>query len=155
MAEITFKKVKPNDANLIALIADCYLKEWNISKEITIQKITSFTTEKIPFQVIMYVNDIPIATGGIYTHVSLLDREPKFKVYTPWLALVYTINEYRNKGYGALLCEEIQGLGKAQGLSELFLFTHTAEKLYSKLNWETMERLKVGDKQIIVMKKLL
>jgi len=37
----------------------------------------------------MTIDGLPTATGGVYDHVGLIDREPRFKVYSPWLALVF------------------------------------------------------------------
>ena len=153
--KINYQLVKPGDKQTIDLIANWYVSEWNIPKEITIQKLSHFPDQGFPFQVLMTIDDIPVATGGIYEHVALLDREPKFKVYKPWLALVYTIPDNRNKGYGALLCEKIQGMAKDRGLKEIFLFTHTAESLYRRLGWEQLERIEIGEKNIVVMKKQL
>lgn len=147
--------VKSGDKQTIELIANWYLSEWNIAKDITIQKLSNFPENAVPFQVLMTIDDIPVATGGICEHVALLDREPRFKMYTPWLALVNTTKENRGKGYGALLCEKIQSMAKERGLKELFLFTHTAESLYKRLNWEQLERIELGGKNIVVMKKQL
>lgn len=155
MNKIYYQLVKPSDKQILELIADWYLSEWNIAKEITIQKINCFPDTGFPFQVLMTVDDLPVATGGIYTHVSLLDREPRFRVYQPWLALVYTTTENRKKGYGALLCEQIQNMAKDSGLKEMYLFTHTAESLYKRLGWQQMERIQIGDKDIVVMKMKL
>lgn len=152
---ISFQKVTHYDKELIDLIADWYLQEWNIPKEQTIQKISSFPIDSIPFQIVLTIDGVPIATGGIYDHVGLLDREPRFRVYTPWLALVLTIPEHRNLGYGKLLCEKIQNSSKDLGLKEIFLFTHTAETLYKRLNWQELERLNLNDRYIVVMKKNL
>jgi GNAT superfamily N-acetyltransferase len=80
----------------------------------------------------MTLDNIPIATGRLYNHVGLLDKQPKFKIYKHWLALVYTVSEYRRKGYGALLCNYIQQHAKEMVLKEIFLFTHTAESLYKR-----------------------
>jgi hypothetical protein len=101
---ITYQLLKPEDKENIALIANWYLSEWNIPKEKTIQNLESVATSSDQFQILMMFNGVPIATGGIYNHVGLIDREPKFKVYKNWLALVYTIPGERKKGFGALIC---------------------------------------------------
>ncbi len=152
---ISFQKITPDDQQLIELIADWYLQEWNIAKVQTIQKLASFPTDSIPLQILMTIDDLAIATGGIYHYVGLLDIESRFRIYRPWLALVYTIPAYRNLGYGALLCLKIQDVAKDLGLKEIFLFTHTAENLYKRLDWQELERLTLNDREIIVMKKKL
>lgn len=153
MDSIAYQIVKPSDKKLIELIANWYFKEWKIDTEKTIQRLSDFPIDGLPFQVIMKLNDIPIATGGIYHHVGLLDIEPRFKSLGPWLALVFTTNENRNKGYGALLCESIHKISKEHGFNEIFLFTHTAESLYKRLGWEQLERINLQDKDIAIMKK--
>jgi GNAT superfamily N-acetyltransferase len=152
MAAIKFKTVTPADGDTIALIADWYLKEWNIPKQATIEKLKIVTAEPEQVQVLITLDNLPIATGGLYNHVALLDREPKFKIYKNWLALVYTKPENRNKGYGALICKHIQQHANKMGLKEIFLFTHTAESLYKRLGWQQVERLVAGGKDIVVMK---
>ena len=155
MNNISYQRIKPDDKKLIELIADWYLEEWNIDKEKTIQQISTFPDNGTPFQIIMTLNDIPIATGGIYNHVGLQDIEPKFKVLDPWLALVFTKNGHRRKGYGALLCEQIQETAKNMSIKEIFLFTHTAETLYKRLAWQQLERINLKGRDIVVMKKEL
>ncbi len=152
---IAFIRITPNDTDLISLIADRYFDEWNIDKSTTINRLNAFPDSGIPFQLVMMLDGIPIATGGVYDHVGLLDAEPRLKVYHPWLALVYTMPEHRGKGYGALLCEEIQAQAKSTRTDMLYLFTHTAESLYKRLGWEEMERIALKGKDIAIMKKEL
>lgn len=150
-----FQIVQPADESTIRVIAEWYLREWNIPEDKTIQKLKSFTRDGSQFHVLLKLNNDPIATGGHYHHVGLLDQEPRFKVYKNWLALVYTIPGRRGQGLGALLCEYIERLSKDRGIKELFLFTDTAERLYARLGWNELERLTLGERNIIVMKKEL
>jgi N-acetylglutamate synthase-like GNAT family acetyltransferase len=103
----------------------------------------------------MLLDGSPIATGGVYHHVGLLDAMPRLKEFQPWLALVYTLPEHRGKGYGASLCEEIQAQAKTMGTTDLFLFTYTAESLYKRLGWQQLERVELKGKDIAVMKREL
>jgi GNAT superfamily N-acetyltransferase len=155
MSRILFQKVKPDDKKPIELIAGWYEREWKIASQITIQKISSYPAEGIPFQILMTVDGLPVATGGLYHEVGLLDYEPKYRIYGPWLALVYTAPKNRNKGYGALLCQKIQEISKDLGLKEIFLYTFTAETLYKQLGWEELERTNYKGKDAVVMKKKL
>jgi GNAT superfamily N-acetyltransferase len=152
MTNINYRIVKPEDDDTIELIAKWYLTEWNIPTQTTVDNIKNLSVESLQFQVLMTLDDLPVATGGLYNHVGLLDREPKFKIYKNWLALVYTIPDKRNKGLGALLCNNIQDHSKGIGLNEIYLFTHTAESLYKRLGWQQIERIELGGKNIVVMK---
>jgi GNAT superfamily N-acetyltransferase len=155
MTDIKYKIITPDDNENIELIADWYLSEWNIPVQTTIEKTKKLSAENYEFQVLMTLDNKPIATGGLYNHVGLLDREPRLKIYKNWLALVYTKPDNRGKGLGALICKHIQDRSKDLGLNDIYLFTHTAESLYKRLGWEQLERLALGGKDIVVMKKEL
>ncbi|WP_079702509.1 GNAT family N-acetyltransferase [Daejeonella lutea] len=153
MAEIKYQIITPDDNENIKLIADWYLSEWNIPVQTTINKTKMLSPANHEFQILMTVNSIPIATGGLYNHVGLLDRESRFKIYKNWLALVYTKPDNRGNGLGALICKRIQSHAKDLGLKDIYLFTHTAENLYKRLAWQKLERLSLGGKDIVIMKK--
>jgi GNAT superfamily N-acetyltransferase len=153
--DIDYKKITPADAVVIDLIADWYFEEWSIDKATTVERLKGFQNDGIPFQLVMTLNGLPIATGGVYNHVGLLDAVPRLNEFKPWLALVYTLPEHRGKGYGAILCEEIQRIANELGTKELYLFTHTAERLYKRLGWEQLERIDLKGKDIAIMKKEL
>ena len=155
MNEIKYQIIKPDDNEIIELIASWYLSEWNIPVLTTIEKTKKLSSDNYEFQVLMTLNNKPIATGGLYNHVGILDKEPKLKIYKNWLALVYTRPENRGKGLGALICNHIQDHSKDVGLKDIYLFTHTAENLYKRLGWQQLERLALGGKDIVVMKKEL
>src|SRR5687767_11249695 len=108
MSDLQFHEVQPQDTEIITLIASWYLSEWKIPVEKTIQRLHTVTTDPAQMQILLTFNGIPIATGGVYDHVGLLDHEPRFKVYKNWLALVYTAPEKRHQGLGAVLCKHIQ-----------------------------------------------
>jgi GNAT superfamily N-acetyltransferase len=152
MTDIKFQILTPDDNEQIELIADWYLNEWNIPVQTTKEKIKNLSTDNYEFQVLMTLEDKPIATGGLYNHVGLLDKEPRLKIYKNWLALVYTKPDNRGKGLGALICKYIQDHSKDIGLKDIYLFTHTAENLYKRLGWQQIERLALGNKDIVVMK---
>ena len=155
MKEIKYQIIKPDDNENIKIIADWYLSEWNIPVQTTIEKTKKLSIDNFEFQILMTLNSKPIATGGLYNHVGLLDREPRLKIYKNWLALVYTEPDFRGKGLGALICNHIQEHSKDLGLKDIYLFTHTAESLYKRLEWRQLERLALGGKDIVVMKKEL
>lgn len=152
---IQFQLISPSDDESIQLIANWYLSEWNIPIQTTIDKIKRLSVDNHEFQVLMTLNNEPIATGGLYNHVGILNYEPRLKMYKNWLALVYTRPEFRGRGFGADLCNHIQDYSKSLGLKDLYLFTHTAENLYRRLGWEVMERVALGERNVVVMKKEL
>ena len=155
MTDIKYKIITPNDNENIELIADWYLSEWNIPIQTTIEKTKKLSVDNYEFQILMTLDNKPIATGGLYNHIGLVDREPRLKIYKNWLALVYTKPNNRGKGLGALICNQIQDHSKALGLKDIYLFTHTAENLYKRRAWQQLERIALSGKDIVVMKKEL
>jgi GNAT superfamily N-acetyltransferase len=153
--EIKYRIVTKDDSDIIELISNWYLEQWNIPKKITIQRLNDFSSDGSQFQVLLTINGIPTATGGLYDHVGLIDKEPRFKIHKNWLALVYTVPDQRHKRIGTLLCCYIERYAKKAGVNEMFLFTDTAERLYARLGWKELERLSLGDRNIVVMKKEL
>lgn len=155
MSEIKYQLIEPGDIKNIEFIAGWYLSQWNIPFQITIEKTKNLSTNNGEFQVLMTLDDKPISTGGLYNHPGLLDNEPKFKFYKNWLTLVYTIPKERQKGYGALICNYIQDYSKKMGFEKMYLFTDTAERLYNRLGWTELERLQLGNRNVVIMEKNL
>lgn len=153
--DICFTLLHPEAIGDINQIAEWYVSEWNIPKEQTLQKLTQLPSGNSQFQVMMSVDGVPLATGGLYNHVGILDKIPRLAIHPHWLALVYTLPEHRGQGYGALLCEYIEQYARGLGLKELALFTHTAESLYRRLGWQQTERIAAGGRDIVVMTKML
>jgi GNAT superfamily N-acetyltransferase len=153
MINIKFHIIQPTDLETIKLIADWYLKQWNIPTEITVKRLQTITADKEQFQVLMTIDSTPVSTGGLYNHVGLLDKEPRLKIYKKWLALIYTTPDKRSKGYGALICKFIQDHAKNLGLTKIHLFTDTAERLYTRLGWTEVEKITVSDRNIVIMTK--
>jgi GNAT superfamily N-acetyltransferase len=155
MTDFHFEILQPGDISHAICIADWYFQEWKIPKEKTLQRLHAITTDVVQFQAIMLLQGIPVATGGLYHHVGLLDKEPRFNVHRHWLALVYTVPEKRQQGLGAQLCTYIQEHAHTRGVKEMHLFTDTAERLYQRLGWQAIERVVLGERKVVVMKKKL
>lgn len=153
--DISFQFITPGNTTGITLIAGWYASEWKIPQETSVEKLRQLPAGNSQFQVMMLVEGIAVATGGVYNHVGILDKIPHLNAHKHWLALVYTLPEFRQRGYGAILCEYIQEHAAGLGLKELCLFTHTAESLYRRLAWEQVERMDANGKDVVVMKKAL
>lgn len=155
MNSVDFKIVQSTDQLYFIQIANWYFLEWQIPVDHTIKRLQNLTADKEQFQILMTIDGRPVATGGVYDHVSLIDKKPELKIYKKWLALVYTIPEQRGRGYGASLCNYIHNYCRVLGFEKIHLFTHTATTFYQKLGWKELERLAIHNRNIIVMKKTL
>ena len=152
---ITFTLIDENDEASIQTIAGWYQQEWDISPLSTKQRLAGISVSGLPFHVLMEVDGLPIATGGVHFSVSLLTSHPRLSVHKYWLALVYTLPAFRNQGYGSMLCSKIESIANARGIECLHLFTHTAESLYKKLGWKQIDSIDKLEKQVVIMHKFL
>jgi len=139
--------------SLIPLIAKWYNSEWNIPIETSINGLKDKLNRTIPLQIVIFLNEIPVATGGIYENVKLLDVEPRFKQYGPWLALLYTMPPYRERGIGTYLCNSLDAEVLKQGLTKYYLYTYTAEKFYLRHGWNILEDIVYKTNNTVVMYK--
>lgn len=155
MSEIDFSIVQHDDQQTQRLISDWYFSEWQIPIETTMKRLQAITGDQNQFQVLLTLNGTPVSTGGIYDHVGLLDKEPDLKVHKKWLALVYTIPEERQRGYGAAICNYIAERSKILGFNKIHLFTDTAASLYQRLGWVQIQCFTINSRNIVVMEKLI
>jgi GNAT superfamily N-acetyltransferase len=151
MAEIDFHILTQGDQNKFQLIASWYLEYWKIPTDKSIKKLEKVAASESEFHVLMTLDNVPIATGGLHHHTGLQDKVPRFKIYKDWLALVYTIPGERGKGYGGLLCSYITNRARERGMEKIYLYTDTAENLYQRLGWSVLEKVAMGERNVTVM----
>ena len=65
--------------------------------------------------------------------------------YTPWIANVYVLEEYRGLGYGRVLIESIPDFMKKLNIKTIYLHTRHIN-LYEKFGFEKYQELVLGDK---------
>ncbi len=153
--KIEFIKLNNQPLEYINLISEWYFLEWGIDLDQTKEKLNHIIKSKDQFQILLLCNHIPVATAGVYHEVGLTQKIPEYKIYKNWLALVYTIPSFRGRGLAKLLCQEIEKNSLSINVTTLYLFTDTAETLYKKMNWEILERISYGERNIVIMKKEL
>ena len=150
---ISFHKVLSNENDLIELIAKWYLKEWDIPVEQTHERLANLPNDDVIFQLLLINDGEPVATGGLYNKVGLLNIHPKFLKFKPWVALLFTNEKKRNQGFGEKLLFKIEDIANELGFKELYLHTFTAEKLYLRNNWKSFDRVEYKGHITAVMKK--
>ena len=150
---ISFHKVRSNENDVVELIADWYLKEWNIPVERTHRRLTNLPNDDVIFQLLLLKDNEPVATGGLYHKVGLLNVHPKFLKFKPWVALLLTTEKNRNQGFGEKLLFKIEDISHELGFKELYLHTFTAEKLYLRNSWKPFDRVEYKGHITAVMKK--
>ena len=77
-----------------------------------------------------------------------LDTRPDLD---PWLGGLFVLPEYRNRGVGTILMNRATEEARKLNVAKLYLWTHTAERLYQRLGWQLVERTDYFGKQAVVM----
>jgi GNAT superfamily N-acetyltransferase len=80
--------------------------------------------------------------------------DPKHDL-TPWLAALYVAPDYRNRGIASALVRAIEQHAQDVGCQELYLYTVTAEPLYTKLGWTGRDRFESSGEQFVLMSRKL
>ncbi|MBX2843003.1 MAG: GNAT family N-acetyltransferase [Flammeovirgaceae bacterium] len=152
-AKINIQKLNSNDLTVISKIADWYLAEWDTPRERTISRFSSQPNQDVLFQLVLSVDNKLKAAGGIAHKVEILKVHKKLIKYQPWVALLYVAKDFRNRGLGKMLLEEIEECAKEQNLKKIYLYTFTAESLYKKCGWKVIERVLYKGHNTVVMEK--
>jgi GNAT superfamily N-acetyltransferase len=74
---------------------------------------------------------------------------------TPWLAALYVAPEFRKLGIASALVRAIEQHARSVGCGELYLYTITAEPLYTKLGWTVRDRFESKSEKFVLMAREL
>jgi len=79
--------------------------------------------------------------GALLGSVTLVDCDmDTHDNLWPWLAGLYVHPSVRNQGIGGALTRHATVKVQKMEIGELYLYTSTAERLYSRLGWHTVDR---------------
>jgi GNAT superfamily N-acetyltransferase len=129
---------RPDLAPLVALwLWQAFWRAGGHSLE-TIQSLVqnSVTAGAMPRTFVLLVDDAPVGTASLVTHD--LDERPDL---TPWLAGVYVEPQARGNGYATHLIAAVEAACRAKSIATLWLYTDTAERIYARIGWQTVETI--------------
>jgi GNAT superfamily N-acetyltransferase len=95
---------------------------------------TAATTGVMPRTLVLLVDGEPVGTTSLTAHD--LEERPDL---TPWLAGMFVVPHARGRGYAGLLVAAIEQTARAASISPLWLYTNTAERIYARAGWRTVE----------------
>ncbi|WP_193171051.1 GNAT family N-acetyltransferase [Nisaea nitritireducens] len=70
-----------------------------------------------------------------------------------WLASVYVPPAFRKTGIASALIEAVEREAALRDIACMYLYTNTAEQLYTRLGWEVSERFQRGPEGFTIMRK--
>jgi GNAT superfamily N-acetyltransferase len=102
----------------------------------------------LPRTFVLLQGNAPIGMVSIVEHD--LDIRPEL---APWLASLVVDRAARGRGHSRALVGFIEQFAHENGVETLWLFTWSAEGLYTKLGWRAAERLQHNGREVVVMNK--
>ena len=143
-----------NCPGLVDEIARLSWKEW---QEIYQQRKQTLEHSLRNYRDRMNTDRLPLTLvalhrGELVGMVSLkfhdMDTRPDLD---PWVGGLLVLPEWRNRGVGTMLMHRGTKEARRLNVPRLYLWTHSAEKLYHKLGWQVVERTNYFGKKAVVM----
>lgn len=136
----------------VSTLASWIIKEWgHLLPEANFDTLVSelkqrTTVHRIPETFVALVDGRVIGTASIVEHDMLTRKE-----LSPWLAAVFVVPEYRNRGIGSKLVRRVMQEAEILGLNKLYLFTPDRMRFYSCLGWNILESTEYRGEKVIIM----
>jgi predicted N-acetyltransferase YhbS len=92
---------------------------------------------QMPLTLVASLERCPVGTVTLLAHDVDTDQWPEL---SPWLAAVYVVPGYRQRGIGAALVNAIVAQATALGVGSPYLSTVGREEFYARLGWEVVDR---------------
>jgi GNAT superfamily N-acetyltransferase len=103
-------------------------------------------TDRLPLTLVaLHRNEL---VGMVSLKFHDMDTRPDLD---PWLGGLLVLPEWRNRGIGTMLTHRATDEARRLNISPLYLWTHSAERLYRKLGWQVVERTNYFGKEAVVM----
>jgi N-acetylglutamate synthase-like GNAT family acetyltransferase len=99
-----------------------------------------------PQTLVLLSDDAPIGTVTLARND--LDERPEL---TPWLAGVFVIPERRGRGYVYRMLEAFDAACRIADIKTAWLYTNTAERVYLRAGWQTVEIIQRPEKQPVTL----
>jgi N-acetylglutamate synthase-like GNAT family acetyltransferase len=108
----------------------------------------SVTANQMPRTFVLLADGIPVGTASLVAQ----DLETR-RDLTPWLAGVFVEPNARRHGHANRLVAAVEAECRAISVSTLWLYTRTAERLYARAGWRTVEQIMFNGKAYALMRR--
>ncbi len=128
----------PADPALVEIIAGWHQETWgHLTGRSHAERIQEFdeqlASDRIPLTVVAFAAGRPVGSASLL--VEDMDTHPD---WTPWLASVFVLPEFRRRGIGERLCRRIVAEARRLGVPRLYLFTPDKAPFYEKMGWQAL-----------------
>ncbi|TNC09379.1 GNAT family N-acetyltransferase [Methylobacterium terricola] len=102
----------------------------------------------MPRTCVLLADDEPVGMASLAAH----DLDPRPDL-TPWLAGVYVAPPARGRGHAVRLVAAVEAEARSLGVPTLWLYTRSAEALYARIGWRTVDRFPYREKTYALMRR--
>jgi GNAT superfamily N-acetyltransferase len=95
---------------------------------------SSVTADRLPRTFVLCADEQPVGTASLVAED--LEERPHL---TPWLAGVFVIPGARGRNYVRHLIAAVEAEARSAAIDTLWLYTDTAERVYARAGWRTVE----------------
>ncbi len=128
---------------------DAWWRRHGHSFDQTLQAVQgSVTARPMPRTFILLVDGRPVGTASLAARD--LDERPDL---SPWLAGVFVLPDARGRGCAGRLIAAVEEECRAASTTTLWLYTRTAERLYARNGWRTVETFARNGKTYALMRR--
>jgi GNAT superfamily N-acetyltransferase len=105
-------------------------------------------TGPTPRTCVLLRDDEPVGMASL----AARDLDPRPDL-TPWLAGVFVAPPARGRGYAVRLVAAVEAQAASLRVPTLWLYTRSAEALYARIGWRTVERFAYREKDYALMRR--
>lgn len=102
----------------------------------------------MPRTFVLLADNEPVGTASLVAHD--LDERPDL---TPWLAGVFVAPHARGRGHAGRLMTAVEERARGACIATLWLYTNTAERIYARAGWRTVEAVQHNGKPFALMRR--
>lgn len=139
--------------DLVPLVADWLWRAFWRDAGATLDHVRTLVAEGVarrgpPQCFVLLDGGEPVGTASLAA--SDLDARPDL---TPWLAGVYVEPAARNRGCATALVGAVEAAAREASVATLWLYTATAERLYARAGWRTVDSFDHGGRPNMLMRR--
>jgi GNAT superfamily N-acetyltransferase len=136
--------------SIVPLVATWIYEEWwsetpgsSVSQVADLLR-AHLALNRMPSTLVAFLDRLPVGTASLLEHDVGTEEWPDL---SPWLAALYVVPEYRERGIGAALVNAIIDTAGELRAERLYLLTVGREGFYADLDWKVLER--AGEKRVM------
>ncbi len=153
--DIILQRLRADDPNA-EIVAGWTFESWGhlhpgLTLEEAIQRLKAECGQGgVPSIFVAIQGETPVGTASLIADDMSIRRE-----FTPWLASVFVVPEWRGQGIASALVRRIEVEAAESGIERFYLYTPDQQALYRRLGWQDEESLEYRGENVTVMSRQL